>query len=44
MDKMSRIIQIQERVISELVCFEHDCLDKIFAIALAKTDKIAMCK
>ena len=37
---MSKIIQRQERIISNLVCFMHDSLDQIFAKALEKQQHV----
>jgi len=39
-DKMSRTIQRQERVISEMTCFIHDTLDHIFLKASQKQEKV----
>ena len=39
-NKQSRLIQIQERIISEMTCFTHDCLDEIFDKVDAKQEKI----
>ena len=38
--KMSKTIQRQERVISDLVCFMHECLDQIFQKALEKQQHV----
>ena len=29
--KLSRLCEKQEKIISEMTCFVHDCLDQIFA-------------
>ena len=42
-NKQSRIIQQQERVISDITCFMHECLDVIFAKVLEKQDRIIDC-
>ena len=38
--KLEKTIKRQERIISDLVCFMHECLDQIFDKALSKQDLI----
>lgn len=37
---LSRLCEKQERTISEMTCFVHDCLDRIFATCSVKHDEI----
>ena len=42
-NKQSRIINQQERVISDITCFLHECLDVIFAKVAEKQERIIDC-